>query len=288
MNMGNVTHENQEITRRFESCLIERASLKFLSVSVFMGDFMPILFILTLIAQIFCAVHVVRTGREKYWIGLIIMVPGIGCLVYFLTQILPELGQSRTATKALDGAVKILDPNREFREAKNELEKVESVQNRIRLIDAAMALENFDVAEHQLSIAMQGYYEHDPHMLMRLAEIKLKQNEPSYTIGLLDRLQKHNKDFHSQAGHLLYATAHEKAGNIDTALDAYESLTAYATGEEARIRYGLLLQHTGHINEAKTVFLETLRRIKHGNKFYRKSEREWGNIARDQLNKTTS
>ncbi len=246
---------------------------------------MPIVFILTLAAQIFCAVHVVRTGREKYWIGLIIMVPGIGCAVYFLTQILPDLGQSRTATKALDGAVKILDPNKEFRAAKNELEKVESVQNRIRLIDAAIALEKFDVAEHQLGIAMQGYYEHDPHMLIRLAEIKLNQNEASQAIGLLDRLQEHNKDFHSQSGHLLYAMANEKAGNIDTALDAYESLTGYATGEEARVRYGLLLQYAGHKDHATEIFQETLKRLKHGNKFYKKSEREWGNIARDQLNK---
>lgn len=37
-----------------------------------MGDFMPILFILTLVAQTFCTVHVVRTGRENTGLGLLL------------------------------------------------------------------------------------------------------------------------------------------------------------------------------------------------------------------------
>lgn len=243
---------------------------------------MPLI-ILTLAVQIICIIHVVRTGREKYWIGLILMVPGIGSAVYFITQILPDLGQSRTAGKAKEEAIKILDPNREFREAKNALEQVDSVQNRLRLIDAAIALEKFDVAEHQLSLCLTGYYEHDPHMLMRLAEIKLVQNAPTETIALLDRLQANNASFRSQEGHMLYAKALEKSGSLDEALESYESLAAYATGEEARTRYGTLLKHVGQKEEARQVFLEVKNRIKHGNKFYKKSEKQWGNIASQQL-----
>ena len=35
--------------------------------------------------------HVVRTGREKWWILLIIFVPLIGVLTYFFVELLPSL-----------------------------------------------------------------------------------------------------------------------------------------------------------------------------------------------------
>jgi len=52
------------------------------------------------ILQICFVIHVLKTGRETFWIGIIMMLPGIGCAAYFFTRILPGLNQSHTVNKA--------------------------------------------------------------------------------------------------------------------------------------------------------------------------------------------
>ena len=42
---------------------------------------MPVLGVLSLLAQIACAVHVVRTGRNYYWIYIVVFVPVVGMAV---------------------------------------------------------------------------------------------------------------------------------------------------------------------------------------------------------------
>ena len=46
---------------------------------------------LSLILSIALAVHVVRTGRELFWLWIILIFQPIGGLVYFLAILLPEL-----------------------------------------------------------------------------------------------------------------------------------------------------------------------------------------------------
>ena len=54
------------------------------------------------------------------WIHMIIFVPGIGCLVYFFTQVLPELSQNRTVRRAGNSLVRAVDPQHELRRRKDE------------------------------------------------------------------------------------------------------------------------------------------------------------------------
>lgn len=243
---------------------------------------MPII-ILTVAVQIYCAYHCVTTGRDKSWLWLIIGAPGIGCLIYGVTQILPDAGRTRTARNAKEAALKTLDPNREYREALKAFDMVESVENRLRLADSLLALGNYEEAEPHLSQCLSGAHRSDPHILMRLAEVRMHQGDARSCLDLLDQLQKDNPGFQSQDGHLLYSMALEATGDTEEALKSYAALTDYATGEEARVRYGLLLKQAGYGDEARTVFEEVVRRVNRGTKFYRKAQREWKAAAERAL-----
>jgi hypothetical protein len=50
---------------------------------------MPLI-ILSVIVQIALIVHAVRTGRSPYWVFIILMVPGIGSLAYFIVELLRQ------------------------------------------------------------------------------------------------------------------------------------------------------------------------------------------------------
>lgn len=239
---------------------------------------MPIL-VLTVLAQLICGYHVVKTGRDKYWIWLIIIAPGIGCAIYVFTQVLPDAGNTRAANTLKKGAVKILDPQRELREAHRAFDMVESTENRLRLADALIAMEKWDEADPHIETCLMGAHRHDPHILMRQARIRLEQGRPNETVAILDLLQEKNTGFNSQEGHLLYSRGLAESGQVEAALGSYENLIGYATGEEARVRYGLLLKEAGQPEAARRIFDEVAARLRRGTSYYRKSQKKWAAIA---------
>ncbi|SDD85213.1 hypothetical protein SAMN04488071_1480 [Kordiimonas lacus] len=242
------------------------------------GVHVPII-VLTVLAQLICAYHVVKTGRDKYWIWLIIIAPGIGCAIYLITQVLPDAGNTRTAGTLKKGAVKILDPQRELREAHHAFDMVESTENRLRLADALMAMEKWDEAAPHVDTCLMGAHKHDPHILIRQAKIRFEQGHPDETVAILDLLQEKNPGFNSQDGHLLYSRGLAESGQVEAALGSYENLIGYATGEEARVRYGLLLKASGQPDAASQIFDEVAARLRRGTSYYRKSQKKWAAIA---------
>jgi hypothetical protein len=68
---------------------------------------------LSLIIQIALAINVIKTCRDRYWIYILLM-PGIGPILYFVTQVSPGLGQTRTVHKAKNSLLNTIDPQREL------------------------------------------------------------------------------------------------------------------------------------------------------------------------------
>ena len=100
---------------------------------------MPALGLLMLVAQVLCAVHVVRTGRPYWWIFLIVFVPLVGVLVYLAAELLPDLLGSHHARQAVSGVTSFLDPGCALREAMLRKEIAPTVQNKAALAEAYLA-----------------------------------------------------------------------------------------------------------------------------------------------------
>ena len=82
---------------------------------------MPILGagVLHILVALFFAVHVVRTGQQLYWLLILFMFPGLGSIVYFVAIYLPDSRLDHGARKAVAVAARVLDPERELREARD-------------------------------------------------------------------------------------------------------------------------------------------------------------------------
>ncbi|MBP6750159.1 MAG: hypothetical protein KA144_11005, partial [Xanthomonadaceae bacterium] len=72
----------------------------------------------------------------------------------------------------------------------------------------------------------------------------------------------------------------EAAGDIAGALHEYETVAQGFTGEEARVRYAMLLKRDGQTEKAAQVFAEVLKRAKVAPSYYQREQREWIDIAR--------
>lgn len=242
---------------------------------------MPLLFLSTAI-QVALIVHAIRTGADRMWIW-VILVPGVGPLAYFLAEVLPNLGRSRTARRAMKAVRDTVDPEHDLRQAQSGVRVSGNVQNRVRLAEEQVAKGQVDAAIGTYRSAMTGLYEHDPVLMLGLAQAQFVAEDYRGARETLDALIRHNADFKSADGHLLYARALEGEGNFEKALDEYRALSKYYPGAEATVRYAQLLKQVGQLSLARTVLHELMEYSQLAPAHYRKAQREWLELARREL-----
>ena len=236
-----------------------------------------------IILQIYFCVHAYRHGKEWFWMIFIILVPLIGCAVYFFTQVLPDLKHDRRFKRAGTSLINTLDPQREIRRLQDELEISDSIENRLALADAYVNAGRPGSAIELYEKCLTGIHQDDPDIMLKMAQACFENSQNSKAKDILDQLIANNPGYKSYDGHLLYAKVLESLDLSEQAVKEYEVLTSGYPGEEARVRYGLLLKKLGQDERAQALFKETLTRIKLAPRFYLKKEKHWIEIASANL-----
>ena len=231
------------------------------------------------------AIHVIKTKREIYWIFIIVFLPGIGMGIYFFTQILPELSQSRQVNTAKSSLLKAIDPQRELRKKKQQLELANTLDNKLKLADECLEANLLDDAIELYQSCLTGVGEGDADIMVKLARAYFANKQYNKTIQILNDIIKNNPNYNSTDGHLLYARSLEELQQYDKALEEYQVVAQNYPGEEGRVRYALLLQQQGQMQEAQKIFGESINRARLAPKFYQKAQKHWIKIAKSHLNK---
>ena len=235
-----------------------------------------LILILTYLIQALLIVHVIKTGRNQIWIWVLLLVPGgLGGLIYLVAEILPDLFRSRTAQRTARSFRKALDPGAELRRYENEARVTANVASRQRYAEELVRHGRYDEAIAQYRETLTGLYEHDPNLMLGLAQAQFAKDDARAARGTLDDLIRLNPDFRSPAGHLLYARALETEGDIQKALEEYRALAPSYPGAEASVRYAQLLKAQGQNAEAQKVARELLEAARIAPGHYRRAQREW-------------
>jgi hypothetical protein len=239
---------------------------------------MPYL-IVSILLPLIAVVHVIRTGRNTMWIYLIVFVPIVGPLAYLIVEILPSLGQNRSARRALQKARATIDPNRRLREGALDYERSQNVETASRLADELTKAGRFDEAITICGEARQGVFEDDPKLLLALASAQFAAARYADAVATLDYLREKHPGLRFSNGHLLYARALEGNGATQRALEEYEALVRYYPGAEARVRQALLYKRLGEGAKAADLFAAILKDARLAPKHFRRSEAEWIAVA---------
>ncbi|HTT42472.1 MAG TPA: tetratricopeptide repeat protein [Steroidobacteraceae bacterium] len=233
--------------------------------------------IISLLIQAAFIIHVIKTGRNTLWIWVLI-IPGLalaGILAYVVVEILPQLLRSRTAQRTARGLRKAMDPTRELRRYESEARLGGNVASRQRYAEELARHARYEDAIAQYRQALSGLYEHDPNLMLGLAQAQFGKGDAAGARATLDELIRLNPDFRSPAGHLLYARALEAEGNVSKALEEYRVVAGSFPGAEAAVRYAQLLQAQGRREEARQVAQELLQQARIAPGHYRRAQREW-------------
>ncbi len=244
---------------------------------------MHLLFILSVILQFICLVHMVRSGRPYWWLWVIMLGSYLGVAVYFFTQILPELQRSPATRRVVRNVQKTINPERDRKRIAAELEVADTVTNRARLAEESMTLGDFVGAAQLYEGCLRGQHHTAPDLMSGLARAQFAASDFSAAKATLEALIAANPGFRSPEGHLLFARSLEALGDSTGALTEYAALAESFPGEEGRVRYALLLKRTGQLNEAHAVCKRVLQRVKVAPQYYQRENSEWIEQARANL-----
>jgi hypothetical protein len=244
-----------------------------------------VLLILLYIVQALLIVHVINTGRNFLWIWVLLLLPfGLGAITYVAVELIPALLKSRGARRTARGIRKAMDPGADLRRYESEARVGGgNVASRQRYAEELMRRERFPEAITQYREALTGLYEHDPNLMLGLAQAQFGQGDAGAARVTLDDLIRLNPDFRSPQGHLLYARALAAEGNVQKALQEYKVLAPSYPGAEAAARYAQLLEAQGERAEAQRVARELLEQARIAPGHYRRAQRPWLEAAQRLL-----
>jgi hypothetical protein len=243
----------------------------------------PLSLLLSIGLPVFCIIHIIRTGANQVWLYVVIFLPFVGSLAYLAAEVVPAMVGGRRARRLAGSAVRTIDPERDLRRRLADLALVDSVENKRLAAEEYMKLGRAREAVELLESALVGIHADDPALLIALARAASAEGFHAKALAALDHLRESHPGFQSGEAHLIYARSLEGLGRDEEALAELASLVTYATGEEARCRYGLLLRRHGREDEAKRQFQEILTRANRANVRYRRTEREWIDTARREV-----
>jgi hypothetical protein len=235
--------------------------------------------ILSILIQVLLVVHCIKTGRNTIWIWVLVLLPMAGPIAYIAVELLPEFFGSRGAKRTARNVKKILDPKAELRRYEDEARMGGNVASIQRYAEELVRQGQHDEAIAQFSKALTGLYEHDPNLMLGVARAQFGKGDASAARQTLDDLIKHNPDFRSPEGHLLYARALETEGNATKALEEYKALANGYPGAEAAVRYAQLLKAQDHADESRRVALDLLDQARVAPPHYRRAQKDWLDIA---------
>ena len=239
--------------------------------------------ILTYLPSLLCGIHVVRTGREMFWLWLFIIGPLIAPAFYFFAVLVPSWMGGTGARKVGQVARQTLDPERDYRNALRTLEDTPTVGARMKVAHAAAALGRWSDAEAQWALASEGAWADDPAILMGHAISLLELGRYADALKKLEKLKAQGPEGKTPTVALTFARAYEGLGRNEEAEDAYRFAADRVPGLESGGRYVAFMAKTGRREDAEIGFQEIERRLAKIAPPLRAEARTWRDLAAKAL-----
>ena len=239
--------------------------------------------VLGVLVQIALIVHALRTGRNTLWVMALLFLPGIASIAYVLVEILPGLFHSYGARRTLASARRAVDPNRDLRVASDQAAVVDTVGAKTRLGQELYRRGRYAQAIETFRSALRGLYEHDPNLLLGLAQAQFAGGDAAGALATFESLREHNPDFKSDDGYLLYARAIEATGDLARAEQQYRTVAGYYAGAEAKVRYAQLLRRMQRPDRAREILEDVVSTGQLAPRHVRRIQGDWLRLARREL-----
>ena len=240
--------------------------------------------LITLLVQLGCAAHVIRTDRPWIWVLPIMFVPWFGCGAYVLFAVVPDAVRGHAPVRRIfDDAAGLADPGTSYSRKKRDVETIGSAQSKRVFAEECIKRGRYQDAVDLYMSAIGGAHSEDPALLHGLARARLLAGDAAGAQAAFETLKATSPADFTVDARLDYARALAVRGRNDAAKAEYQSLVTIYPGEEARCRYALLLKDMGDQAGADKLFREIVDAMRDAPSYYRRRQREWVNLAKQNL-----
>ncbi|WP_230271214.1 MULTISPECIES: hypothetical protein [unclassified Deinococcus] len=249
--------------------------------------YLPFLMNLLRLLAIIGLIHAVVTRQQVYWIVMLLFGALFGGLfglafaaVYTFMVLIPAArGGSRAAGQAVARGVEALKPlDTRIREAQEQLQESDTLQNRADLAALQARAGRPDDAQATLAPLLSGIYADDPVVLLTSAELDLARNDPADAETKLNRVDLKTSAATRTRTLTLLAQAQDAQGKPE-ADQTYRDAITGATTEEPRARHAAYLIRQGRAAEARALLDALAKTEQKASGLYRRQEREWFQMA---------
>ena len=206
---------------------------------------MPIIGGLHIVIALLCAVHVVRSGQQLYWLFILFAFPLLGSLVYFFGIYLPHSRLQHGAVKAVSAAARALDPGRDVREARVVFDVSPSAQNQMRLAEALLNAGDAAEAAQLYEGALKGPFANDPDLRYGAARAYVECQRYAAALPHLQALKAERPDFRPDQVLLLLARCYAGTSRNAEARESFEEAVRRFGSFEAHAEYSIWALATG-------------------------------------------
>ncbi len=235
------------------------------------------------LVQIIFAVHALKTGRNWYWLWIIICFPLLGAVIYFFVEFLPSYPHL-----TFDSALNFIVPGRELQNLETAVEDTDTVQNRRALGDyylshgqAGKALENFREC-------VKGVFKDDGEMNLRLCSALVEMGQFQEAQGILEGLRQRKTAYETSQRDVLFGKVLEGLNRKADAIRVYEDvLSRFGSEVEGCCHLARLYAQEGQKDKARHLYGELLKRAKRFSPYYRNAMRVWIKTAQAGLKELT-
>lgn len=227
---------------------------------------------LSILVQILCAIHCVRGRRSPMWLTVIIFLSIPGCLAYAFFEIFPQYAARREVKAAKMAALRKLDPERDIRAAREQLELADTAAGRTAMGDALAESGKWAEAVPHYREAIAKAPRGDRAAQLKLARAQLEAGNAAEARDLLETLPQSGSAAENDRAALLLARSLDEVGDTARALSLYADIGLRMPGGEPLCRQAALLIRAGRAGEAVPVLAEVESRLKRIDRFERARE----------------
>jgi hypothetical protein len=229
--------------------------------------------------QIICILHALKTGRQN-WLYLLIFLPLVGAIIYFVREILPDLTSGRSPVN-LQG---IILPGGRIKELERNLRISDTDANRLALAAEYARIGNYEKAIEITKSCLTGIYANDPGIMRDLATLYAHNEQYTESVTYFNKvLAVKNNKFDRPEDELAYAKALDGAGYTANAEEEYKKVIRVHHSAEAMYCYGMLLKKAGRTEEANKQFQLAVDQRELQPSHVRRAIAPWVSAARREL-----
>ncbi|MCG8465045.1 MAG: tetratricopeptide repeat protein [Xanthomonadales bacterium] len=235
---------------------------------------MPAIAITTII-QVLLIIHVIRSGRDRTWVWVLLLLPLIGGIAYLVLELIPEWRGTVSGQRTQRLVKETLDPGADIRSCERAWEQSPNAENARLYAAALIHHQHYPKALEILDQATTGLFRYEPNLLLLQAQAQFEMKDFQAAKDCLESLIEENPEFKSAEGHLLYARSLEALEQWPEALENYVAVSNYFPGAEARFRYCQALQRSGQAQAASEEVTLLLKDAELAPAHFRKSQKSW-------------